>query len=88
MVLADVVVSVAPADESPVEIVSTEPFIVVFTKSISRIWFRTGIISSESGITVRRIMSDAAASTSPMLVILILLISFAKLFLCAYRYYF
>ena len=72
--LADVVVSVAPADESPVDMVSTEPFIVVFTKSISKIWFRTGIMSSESGITVRRMMSEAAPSTSPMLVILMLLI--------------
>ena len=74
MVLADVVVSVAPADESPVEIVSTEPFIVVFTKSISSIWFRTGIISEESGITVKRMMVDAAPSTFSTDVMLILLI--------------
>ena len=57
--MLDVVVSAVAAD-SPTVVVSTVPLTVVFVKSISKIWLRTAIISRESGITVKRIIVQAA----------------------------
>ena len=52
-----------PALELPVAIVSTFALIVVFAKSISKTWFRTAIISFDSGVTITLILFDDTPST-------------------------
>jgi len=62
-----VVENVCPVDV----IASTEAVISVLTKSNSNIWFLTGTISNESGITLTLICEDATPSISEILKILI-----------------
>ncbi len=54
----------------PAEIVSIVPFIVLFTKSISSIWFLTALISLESGTITNLISVEDAPSTFSIDVIL------------------